>query len=100
MSESARQKSEDCIELTGMIDVDSVAKYRESLTELISAWEPRQLRLELGKIEVRGSAVIALLIWLAREARKLQIDVFFEHSSEELLAIASACGVDKILALT
>ena len=82
--------------LSGTVNVETVSKYRDSLVEMISASSTDQVEVELGEIEMQGSAVIALLISVLRESRNLNKSVQFQNPSEELCAIASACGVEEI----
>jgi anti-anti-sigma factor len=97
MSENVWQTSEGCLQLAGLINVDTVAEYRTSLVEKISASETNEVEVELSEIEMQGSAVIALLISILRESRSLDKTVLFLGCTEKLHAIASACGVDEIL---
>jgi ABC-type transporter Mla MlaB component len=97
MSENVWQTSEGRLQLSGMVNVDTVAEYRASLVEKITASQSSEVEVELSEIEMQGSAVIALLISVLREARSLDKTVLFLNCSEKLRAIASACGVDGIL---
>ncbi len=99
MAENVQLRNDGCFELSGLVSVDTVGDYRESLVELISASSVDEVEVELGKLEIQGSAVIVLLISIVRECRSLAKSVVFLHCSEELRAIASACGVDEILNL-
>jgi len=86
-------------ELAGMVDVDTVAEYRDSLVGMISVVKSEKIEIKLGNIEIQGSAVIALLISILRESRSRGKNLVFRNCSEKLHAIASACGVDEILPL-
>ena len=99
MAENVLQRDASHYELSGTISVDSVARYRKILLEMISSSDADEIEVELGKIKMQGSAVIALLISILRESRYLNKRVVFLNCSEELRAIASACGVAGILQL-
>jgi len=91
--------AQGCIQLSGVVDVETVAGYRDELVELIGLNVSHKLVIDLGRLEIHGTAVIALLISVVRESRKIQKEVLFKNCSENLLAIARACGVAEILKL-
>jgi len=92
-------QAQGCIKLSGVVDVDTVAGYREELQEMIGSNASHKLEIDLGELEIHGTAVIALLISVVRESRKIPKEVFFKNSPENLLAVARACGVAGILKL-
>lgn len=100
MSEYVQQVTQDSLRITGMVSLDTVAGYRDLLVELLASNAADAVKIDLGGIEIKGSAIITLLVSLVRESKKLQKEVIFQHCPEDLLAIARACGVDEILELT
>jgi anti-anti-sigma factor len=99
MAENVEQGPAGSFKLSGMVNVDTVAGYRDSLVEMISEVSFEEIEIDLREIEMQGSAVIALLISVLRESRFLEKEVRFSNCSVELHAIASACGLDKVLRL-
>ena len=97
MSEYVHQETESRFRLTGDVNVDTVADYRDSLKALILASSANEIELDLDQVESQGSAVIALLISLERESRFLDKRVIYQNCSVDLQAVAAACGVQEIL---
>ncbi len=95
-----QELSQGCIKLSGVVDVETVVGYREELLELIRSDASHKLEIDLGGLEIHGTAVIALLISVVRESRKIQKEVLFKNCPENLLAVARACGVAGILMLS
>ncbi|MBQ62202.1 MAG: hypothetical protein CMQ19_09010 [Gammaproteobacteria bacterium] len=87
------------LQLSGVVDYASVVEQRQRLAGLISATASHKLVIDLGDIKVRGAVVIALLISLVRESRKVQKELRFQNCPDHLRAVASACGVADILPL-
>jgi anti-anti-sigma factor len=87
------------LRLSGVVDYATVVEQRQRLIGLISSSASQKLVIDLGEIKVRGAVVIALLISLIRESRKIQKEVRFQNCPEHLRAVASACGVADILPL-
>ena len=92
--------AQGCIKLSGVVDVETVTGYREELLELIRSDASHKLEIDLGGLEIHGTAVIALLISVVRESRKIQKEVLFKNCPENLFAVARACGVAGILMLS
>lgn len=82
--------------LGGRLDLDTVADYK-SRGILALRGDKEFVRFDLAEAEINGSAVIALLVAIQREAERLNKKVEFVNCSETLLAIADACGVGEIL---
>jgi len=100
MSETVHQEAPDLLRLSGMISLDTVVNYRDRLVEMLTVNSSEVVRIDLQDVEIHGSAILTLLISLIRESRKLQKKVTFHDCPEELLAVAHASGVSKILELT
>jgi len=82
--------------LTGMLDLDTVPGFKErGLMALEAAGD--LVRFDLADAEIKGSAVIALLIALQREAVRINNRVEFINCPDTLLAIAELCDVANIL---
>ena len=94
-----RETDQGSIQLSGLIDVTTVAAYREALREKMGSNASHKLEIDLGGVEIHGTAVIALLISVVRESRKIHKEVLFKNCPENLLAVANACGVAEILGL-
>jgi len=97
--DSSEEQIQGGLKLSGFIDVETVASYREKLVDLIASNTSDILVVDLKGLEFRGTAVVTLLITAVREARKIQKEISFENCSEDLLALTKACGVAEILSL-
>ncbi len=82
--------------VSGLLDVNSVGKCRDAGREFIAGGAAQ---VDLSDAQVKGSAVIALLIDWQREARALSRELVFKGASEELLRIAQICGVQGMVRL-
>lgn len=82
--------------LGGRLDLDTVADFK---TRGVLALEASKdgVRFDMAEAEVRGSAVIALLVALQREAERQGKEIEFVKCPEALLDIADACGVGDIV---
>ena len=100
MSETVHQEAPDLLRLSGIVSLDTVVNQRDRLVELLTASSAEVVRINLRDVEVHGSAILTLLISLARESRKLQKKVIFHDCPQDLLAVAHASGVSNILELT
>ena len=100
MSDIVHQEAPDLLRLSGIVSLDTVVNYRDRLVELLIASSAEVVRINLRDVEVHGSAILTLLISLARESRKLQKKVIFHDCPQDLLAVAHASGVSNILELT
>ncbi|MCB1691935.1 MAG: STAS domain-containing protein [Pseudomonadales bacterium] len=85
----------DTITVSGLLSVDTVARYRDEGVDLMD--DVPTVAFDLSACEVKGSAAIALLISWQRAAIRLGKDIEFRNAPENLLAIAEACGVDHII---
>ncbi len=99
MSNSSPQDEQYNFQITGLVNVETVAKYRDELVASIKSADRSIIEIDLTGIDARGSAIVALLISLKRESKKCGKQVTFSHSPDGLIAIAHACGVDQILGL-
>lgn len=100
MSETIRQEAPDLLRLSGIVSLDSVANYLDRLVEMLKLSSSEVVRINLQDVEIQGSAILTLLISLVRESRKLEKKVTFHDCPEDLLAVAHASGISKILELT
>ena len=66
---------------------------------LLPETRSKAVAVDLGGIEAHGSAIIALLIAWQRHLARQQLSITFLNASDELKAIAAACGVADILPL-
>lgn len=82
--------------LDGMLDLETVGQWKKRGLEILGRTEG-PVRFDLADAEVRGSAVIALLIALQREGELISKQVEFVNCSEALLSMAEVCGVQDIL---
>ncbi len=99
MSSSPLQDGQNEFRVTGLVNVETVANYRDEMVARIKSADIQNIEIDLSSVDASGSAIIALLISLMREARKNGKRVTFIHSPDNLIAIAHACGVDGILGL-
>lgn len=100
MSETVHQEAPDLLRLSGTVSLDTVVNYRDRVVEMLNVNSAKVVRIDLRDVEIHGSAILTLLISLVRESRKLQIKVTFQGCPQDLLAVAHASGVSKILELT
>lgn len=82
--------------LGGRLDLDTVADFKARGVLALGASKD-VVRFDMAEAEVRGSAVIALLVALQREAERQDKKIEFVNCPETLLDIADACGVGDIL---
>jgi ABC-type transporter Mla MlaB component len=100
MSETVHQEAPDLLRLSGIVSLDTVVDYRDRIVEMLNVNSAEVVTIDLRDVEIHGSAILTLLISLARESRKLQKKVIFHDCPQDLLAVAHASGVSKILELT
>ncbi len=81
--------------IEGLVNVDTVVDHRDALIESIKS--EGCTTFDLADLKVHGSAVIAMLISVVRESRKLGHEVSFVNCPVALLEIAEACGVREFL---
>ena len=86
---------DNLIKVSGCLDVASVSHYRDAGVALIDR-APSPV-FDLGGAQVKGSAVIALLIAWQRHANSVGKEISITNSPANLLEIAQACGVRDIV---
>ena len=86
---------DNTIVVSGDLSVETVADYREDGIRLMGDLDT--VVFDLAGCKIKGSAGIALLIAWQRAAARAEKTVSYQNASEELLAIAKACGVEKIV---
>ncbi len=95
-----QQVAPDSFQVSGLVSLETVVDYRNALVDIIASNSADSVGIDLQNLEIKGSAILTLLISLVRESRKLEKEVVFRHCPESILAIALACGVSEILELT
>jgi len=81
--------------LSGHLDLDSLMAYKKEIEQTVPAEE--ELVVELGGLEIEGSAVIALLVFMLRRSKCAGGTLKFESASERLVAMASLAGLVDLL---
>jgi len=81
--------------VSGPLQFDTVTRIREAGLRLLG--DHRSLVLDLGQVTRADSAGVALLIEWMREARLRSKQIHFENIPEQMLAIARAGNVDRLL---
>ena len=81
--------------LSGHLDLDSLMAYKKEIEQTVPAEE--ELVVELGGLEIEGSAVIALLVFMLRRSKSAGGTLKFESASERLVAMASLAGLVDLL---
>ncbi|MFP6806888.1 MAG: STAS domain-containing protein [Pseudomonadales bacterium] len=87
------------VSISGIVNMETVANLRAQLIGQITSSNFDDVEVDMHRVEIQGSAVIALLISITREARAVRKKVIFCRCPDRLIAIARACGVDGILTL-
>ncbi len=86
------------VKLTGKLDLVSLMSYKREVEK--SFPEDGSLSLDLSELEFEGSAVLALLVHIARRARTGGGRVQFVGASDRLVKMASLAELDELLGLT
>lgn len=86
--------------LQGLVSIDSVVSFSELMMSELNNSRSAKVVFDLSKLELEGSAVIALLVGVMREARRLGIEIEYKSCSTSLIEIAEVSGVDQILPLS
>lgn len=82
--------------LSGLVNLDTVARFKEKGLAVLARGDG-SVSFDFSEARVEGSAVIALLIALQREADRAGREVGFVNCPSALLDIAGACGVREVL---
>ncbi|GEM_PF-2718406 len=88
------------VTLQGLVSIDSVVSFSELMMSELNNSRSAKVVFDLSKLELEGSAVIALLVGVMREARRLGIEIEYKSCSTSLIEIAEVSGVDQILPLS
>ena len=81
--------------LSGRLDLDSLMEYKKEIEQTVPAGE--ELVVDLGGLEIEGSAVMALLVFMLRRSKGAGGTLRFESASERLVAMASLAGLVDLL---
>ncbi len=94
---SVRQDSEGHLNLSGVLDFDSVPRLWPTLRAHLGPGEP--LLLSLAEVEQANSAALALLLEVCEQARSCGRELCFESVPESLRELAGLSGVRCLLGL-
>jgi anti-anti-sigma factor len=81
--------------LSGHLDLNSLMAYKKEIEQTVPANE--ELVVDLGGLEIEGSAVMALLVFMLRRSKGAGGTLRFESASERLVAMASLAGLVDLL---
>ena len=87
----------DVLKLSGRLDLTTLMGFRQELAARFPF--DREITVNLEQLEIDGSAVLALLILMARQARKDGGSVTFTGVSDNLSAMAALSGLTELLGL-
>ena len=87
--------TDNTICVRGLLDLHSVGRYRTAAARLFD--DLPEIVLDLEETEAKGSAAVALLISLQREALRAGKNIEFRNAPDSILSIADACGVKEII---
>lgn len=83
--------------LSGELDLTTLMAYRRELESMLPT--DRDLEVDLSRLEIKGSAVLALMVFLVRHAHRAGTSLSFTGISENLRAMASLAGLSNLLGL-
>jgi phospholipid transport system transporter-binding protein len=96
----ASAESKSCFQISGALNVHTVAQLREQSVTAFKTLPDTDLTFDLTAVTECDSVALALLTALTRDAKKLGKQIRFTHVPEQLMAIAQLSDVDKILAFS
>ena len=81
--------------LSGHLGLDSLMAYKKEIEQTVPAGE--ELVVDLSGLEIEGSAVMALLVFMLRRSKGAGGTLKFESASQRLVAMASLAGLVDLL---
>jgi len=92
------EQADDTVRVSGDLTFATVTALLRDSRPLLAAGKPR-LQFDLTDVGHADSAGLALLVEWLRNARAAGVELAFQAVPDQLLAIARASGVDKLLPL-
>ena len=86
------------VQVSGLVDFDSVSTYRAAGEKLIKANTSNELQFDLSMTELSGSIGISLLLCWTRYAEARNKKATFIHVPKNLCEMIRVSGVEQILA--
>jgi len=83
--------------LTGHLDLHSLTQWRAEVEDSIPADQNAQI--DLAGLQIEGSAVLSLLVFMVRRAQLEGADVHFSNPSSQLLEMADMAELSALLKL-
>lgn len=81
--------------VSGHLGLESLMSYKKEIEQTVPASE--DLVVDLSGLEIEGSAVMALLVFMLRRSKGAGGSLKFESASERLVAMASLAGLVDLL---
>lgn len=85
------------LSLSGRLNLTTLMAYRRDLQDYLPFKEDQVV--DLSNLEVEGSAVLALLVRMVRQARRSEVELKFIGASDRLKDMASLAGIAELLHL-
>ncbi|MBV1914518.1 MAG: STAS domain-containing protein [Pseudomonadales bacterium] len=98
-SATLQQINDDTIEVSGLIDFDSVLSCRSLGEEMIRSASSEELIFDLSKADISSNIGVSLMLCWLRYGAKKGKEIAFQGVPENLLEIIQVSGVEQILGL-
>ena len=83
--------------LSGELDQHEARTAMRSLDELLDAYLPRDLVLDLGELHFMDSSGIALMIRLSRRMKTMGGRMWIENPAKQPKRVIDAAGIDRLI---
>ncbi len=83
--------------LSGELDQHEARAAMRSLDELLDAYLPRDLVLDLGELHFMDSSGIALMIRLSRRMKTMGGRMWIENPAKQPKRVIDAAGIDRLI---
>ena len=83
--------------LSGELDQHEARTAMRSLDELLDAYLPRDLVLDLGELHFMDSSGIALMIRLSRRMKTMGGRMWIENPGRQPKRVIDAAGIDRLI---
>lgn len=92
-----RIESDDRVTISGLVALDTLLDYKREAEEQIPV--DRHVLIDLADVQIRGSAILALLVLIVRRSRQQGHGVDFCSVGNELAEMAQLAGLTGLLDL-
>jgi anti-anti-sigma regulatory factor len=99
MSNRLEQRPGGEIALLGRVNVETVLDFREQMLAHLLSRPGSRVVFDLSSLQIDGSVVLALLVDILRESKKLGTSVEYRACPSSVIKIAELSGVERILPL-